>query len=146
MIRPLHYLFLFALILAACSPIQAQRGQIVSDEQLEKIVVGTTAKPEVLAMVGTPTTKGTFDENRWFYVGEDTKQSGIHHPKTLDRRVVAIIFDDLGVVTDKRVLNLDDGQDVAMNENKTEVLSKELNILQQLIGNVGRFSGKEGAK
>ncbi|HCM83605.1 MAG TPA: outer membrane protein assembly factor BamE [Alphaproteobacteria bacterium] len=136
------YIILIGL-LAACSPIQSQRGQLVSDEELTQIKTGETAKPEVIALLGTPTNISAFDENQWYYIGEDTKQIGVNHPETVTRRVVSLKFDETGVLSEKSVLGKEDGQEVVMHPGATRVLSKEQNVLQQLIGNVGRFS-KEG--
>lgn len=131
------------LVMAACSPIQAQRGQLVTDEELAQIKTGETAKPEVISTLGTPTSISAFDENQWYYIGEDTKQSGVYNAETVTRRVVSLKFDEAGVLSDKKILGKDDGQDVAMRPGTTRVLSKEPTVIQQLIGNVGRFS-KEG--
>lgn len=141
--KHLIYITLLAA-LVACSPIQAQRGQLVTDEELADIKVGETAKPEVLALLGTPTNVSAFDADQWYYIGEDTKQSGVYLPKTVTRRVVSLKFDEAGLVKDKSVLGLEDGQEVAMKDGATKVLSKEPNVVQQLIGNVGRFSNDGG--
>jgi len=142
-----NYLLVLGLIMAAaCTPIQAQRGQIVSDDQLTHLIVGTTAKPEILAAIGTPTTVDAFDDKLWYYVGEDTKQVGIHPPSVTDRRVVALTFDENGVLQDKKVLGKDAAQQVAMAPGATKVTGQEPTVVQQLIGNVGRFEDSGTAK
>lgn len=132
---------MLALGVAACTPIQAQRGQLVTDDQLAQLKIGETAKAEVTAMLGTPTTVAAFDDKQWYYIGEDTKQIGIHPPIIEDRRIVALKFDDNGTLVDKRILSAADAQQIAMRAGATKVTGQEPNILQQLIGNVGRFSG-----
>jgi len=139
-------LFAAVIALAACTPIQAQRGQMVTDDQLSHLIVGTTAKPEIVAAIGTPTTVDSFDDKRWYYVGEDTKQIGIHPPSVTNRRVVALQFDENGTLTDKKILGKEDAQPVAMAPGATKVVGKEPTVVQQLIGNVGRFSNSEGDK
>jgi outer membrane protein assembly factor BamE (lipoprotein component of BamABCDE complex) len=128
------------MVAAACSPIQAQRGQMVTDEEIDQVKIGTTAKPEVVALLGTPTSVSAFDDNQWYYIGEDTKQIGIHPSRTVNRRILALKFDETGVVAEKSILGLEDGETVSMKDGSTRVLSKEPNVLQQLVGNVGRFS------
>ncbi len=138
-----RYFCMLLIALTACTPIQAQRGQVVTDDQLSHLVVGTTAKPEITAAIGTPTMVDSFDDKIWYYVGEDTKQIGIHPPIVVDRRVVALNFDDNGTLTDKKVLSKDDGQKIAMAPGVTRVIGNEPTVVQQLIGNVGRFSGDD---
>ena len=49
-----------------------------------------------------------------------------------------ITFDDAGNVAGVRTLGLEDGQEVAMNRNETPTRGRELTIIEQLLGNVGR--------
>jgi len=146
MMRFHKFLFTAVIALAACTPIQAQRGQMVTDDQLSHLIVGTTAKPEIVAAIGTPTTMDSFDDKRWYYIGEDTKQIGIHPPSVTNRRVVALQFDENGTLTDKKILGKEDAQPVAMAPGATKVVGKEPTVVQQLIGNVGRFSNSEADK
>ena len=133
----------FALVfclLAACTPIQAQRGQIVSDDEIKQLNVGTTAKAEVTALLGSPTTTDPFDDSQWYYIGEDTKQIGIHPPMVVVRRVLSLKFDANGTLTDEKILSEKDAQKIASAPGQTVVVGKEPTVVQQLIGNVGRFN------
>jgi len=141
MMRFHKFLFAAVITLAACTPIQAQRGQMVTDDQLSHLIVGTTAKPEIVAAIGTPTTVDSFDDKRWYYIGEDTKQIGIHPPSVTNRRIVALQFDENGTLTNKQILGKEAAQQVTMAPGATKVVGKEPTVVQQLIGNVGRFSG-----
>lgn len=140
MFSAMRRLLLLALVLSACTPIEATRGQLVTDEELNQLKVGTTAKAEVIALLGTPTTVATFNDKQWYYIGEDTKQIGIHPPVPTKRRIVALTFDDAGTLIDEKILGKDDAQKVAMAPGETKVIGTERTIVQQLIGNVGRFN------
>jgi outer membrane protein assembly factor BamE (lipoprotein component of BamABCDE complex) len=133
-------LIIAILLLAACTPIEAQRGQIVTDQEISQLKIGTTAKPEVTALLGTPTTVDPFDDKLWYYMGEDTKQIGIHPPVPTQRRVLALRFDDSGTLVEQKLLTKDDGQQIAMAPGETPVVTAQRTMVQQLIGNVGRFS------
>lgn len=133
------------LALSACTAIQAQRGQIIPDEQLAQLKIGTTSKAEVLALIGTPTSVSAFDDMQWYYIGEDTKQIGIHPAIPVVRRVVSLKFDTKGTLTDEHVLSKEDGEKIAMRPSTTQVMGEEPTLVQQLIGNVGRFSGSGDA-
>lgn len=54
------------------------------------------------------------------------------------RSVTEITFNDAGLVSEVRTLGLDDGQRVAMNTRETPTRGRQLTILEQLLGNVGR--------
>ena len=60
----------------------------------------------------------------------------------LSRVVLVTLQDDcrlIGFVTNPR-FELEDGQEVAMVERETPTRGKELSLLQQLFGNLGRFN------
>jgi outer membrane protein assembly factor BamE (lipoprotein component of BamABCDE complex) len=127
-------------LFSACSPIQAQRGQFVTDIEYNAIKTGVTTMPELLATLGTPTSRPAFDDNVWIYIGEFTEEIGINTPKTTGRRVVRITFDENGIVSQKTELDENANKKIAMTPGATKVVSKEPNIIQQLFGNIGRFS------
>ena len=54
------------------------------------------------------------------------------------RTVTEITFNDAGQVAEVRTLGLDDGQQIAMNGRETPTRGRQLTILEQLLGNVGR--------
>ena len=57
----------------------------------------------------------------------------------LDRSVLALDFDERGILISARQLNLEDGIDVAIAQRATPTKGREYNLLEQLIGNIGRF-------
>ncbi|MDQ2803930.1 MAG: outer membrane protein assembly factor BamE, partial [Pseudomonadota bacterium] len=60
--------FLAALLLGSCSffaqPLQP-RGDRVDGDQIRQLKPGTTTESETTALLGSPTGKGTFDQNTW---------------------------------------------------------------------------------
>ena len=52
-------------------------------------------------------------------------------------------FDKKGVVQQVERLDKQDGRDVQVVDRKTPTRGKELTVLEQLLGNVGKFSGPE---
>jgi len=57
--------------------------------------------------------------------------------------VVAIDFDKDGVVRDLRRRSLADGEPIQPNPNATPAPGREFSLLEQLIGNFGKFSTKD---
>lgn len=130
----------FLLACAACTPIQAQRGQYITDAEMSQLKPGTTAKAEVTALLGTPTTTSPFDAKQWYYIGEETKQIGVNLATPTARRILALTFDDSGTLVKQSVLGLEAAQNIPMRPGATRVIGKEPGLIQQLIGNVGRFN------
>ena len=49
------------IVLNACSPVTAQRGNMLDDTQLPKVVAGESTMRDVLQTFGSPTAQSTFD-------------------------------------------------------------------------------------
>jgi outer membrane protein assembly factor BamE (lipoprotein component of BamABCDE complex) len=94
----------------------------------------------VAEVLGTPSTISAFGDPTWYYVSYRTETVAFFSPKEVERTVLAIDFDERGTVKGVRTLGLEDGQAVSFAERETPTAGKELNLLQQFLGNVGRFS------
>jgi outer membrane protein assembly factor BamE (lipoprotein component of BamABCDE complex) len=130
-----------ALVLGACSPRVAVRGNLPRDEQLAKITVGEQNRNEVAEILGTPSTLGTFDDKVWYYISRKTEKFAFLEETIVDQQVIAIYFDDKNVVQAIYRYDKDDLRQVGMVDRTTPTAGKELSVLEQLIGNLGRFGG-----
>ena len=128
--------------LAACSPTQATRGNIVEDYRMAEIVPGVSTRTSVLQSLGSPTTEAPFDENVWYYIGQKTEKTGIFDPKVVDRKVVVVAFSNEGIVQTIEEVKADQ-IDVPHVRRKTPTSGNEITVLQQLLGNVGRFNKQQ---
>ncbi len=121
-----------------------QRGNHVEIDQLKQLVPGTSTRADVMALVGSPTAKATFDDNTWLYIGEVTRPVIGGTQAVLDQQVVVLTFDDKGVLRVVNKKTADDAWPVAMASGATPSPGSEANIMQQLLGNVGRFNPVSG--
>jgi outer membrane protein assembly factor BamE (lipoprotein component of BamABCDE complex) len=129
----------FLLGLGACTPTQATRGNIVEDFRIAEIIPGVSGRTNVLKSLGSPTTTAPFDENVWYYIGQKTEKTGIFDPKVVDKKIVVVAFNADGIVDS--IEKVDAGQiDVPTVRRKTPTSGNEITVMQQLIGNVGRFN------
>ena len=132
------------LLMAACTPTVSQRGNMVDDDRLQQLKIGTTSRIEVLELLGTPTTQGTFDDKTWYYIGQHVEQTGVFAPDVKSQRVVKLNFDPVtGTLQDIKVLGLDDAKEVATIDRETPTKGKELTFLQQMLGNLGKFAAPD---
>jgi outer membrane protein assembly factor BamE (lipoprotein component of BamABCDE complex) len=124
---------------AACAPIVGNHGFQVVDVNPKDVVVGTDTKSTVLAQLGSPSAVSTFEDNIWYYISQTTERYTYNRPQVAQRSVTAITFNEADdTVTEVRNLGLEDGQQLAMNERETPTRGRQLTILEQLLGNVGR--------
>lgn len=135
-----------AAALGGCQTSIDVRGFVPDDESLSRIQVGQQSKDDVRDLLGTPSTVGLFGDETWLYISRRTATYAFLEPKILEQKVVAILFDEAGSVSDVRKLELSDGKVVEHVARVTPSPGKELSFLEQLLGNVGRFNkGGKGA-
>lgn len=125
---------------AACAPMVDTRGNLPSAERLSKITPGVQTRDEIAGLLGTPSNTSPFGEEVWYYVSSRTETVAFFAPKEVERTVVAVHFDDRGVVREVRSYGLAEGQPVDPVDRVTPTAGNEMNVLQQILGNVGRFS------
>ena len=124
---------------AACAPVVGQNGFQAIDAKPADIVAGTDTRETVLTRLGTPSTTSTFERDSiWYYISQTTETYTYTRPQVTQRTVTEITFDDAGEVAAVRTLGLEDGQQIAMNGRETPTRGRQLTILEQLLGNVGR--------
>ena len=104
------------------------------------------AVEEVSRLLGSPSTVGTFDQERWFYVSQRNEVMSFYKADITKQDVVAIDFDGSGVVSDVHTHGLELAQAVQPDPNKTRTLGNELTFVQQVLGNIGRFNTTPSAR
>jgi outer membrane protein assembly factor BamE (lipoprotein component of BamABCDE complex) len=125
---------------AACAPIKETRGYVPDDVLLGELKPGVHDRNSVASLLGSPSSVATFDSATWYYITSRTEQLAFFAEEVVDQQVVAIDFDDKGVLTGVRRFSLEDANDIQLVERKTPSRGKELTLLQQIFGNIGRFS------
>jgi len=129
--------------LSACTPRITTHGYVPDPEALSRIQPGVHNEIEVAQFLGTPSTVAEFGQPTWLYITERTEAYAFLEPEVVDQRVVAIAFNDQGIVTEVDQYILEDGYLVDPVTRTTPTYGKELGLLEQLIGNIGRFAGQE---
>jgi len=125
--------------LSACSPITSYSGFQAIDSDPKDVAVGTDTKSTVRAKLGSPSVQSTFDPNVWFYVNQVKERVAFRRPKVTQRNVTAIAFNkDTEMVETVNVYTLKDGKVIAYNDRETPTRGREMTVLEQLLGSVGR--------
>ncbi len=116
------------------------RGNKVDPELLTQLVPGTSTRADVTSLIGSPTAHATFDDNTWIYIGEVTKPVIGGTQDIKDQEVVVLTFDQGGVLRSIDKKSQADSEPVAVVSRTTPSPGNNASVLQQLLGNVGRFS------
>lgn len=131
------------LLLTACAPlikpVISHRGYVPDEAQLSALKVGEDTKTSIVGQLGTPSAEANFDGDTWYYISTEQKSFLFNRPKITKEKVVAIRFDENSVVSEINRYGLKDHRVVNYVKRETPTRGKELSLLQQLLGNVGRI-------
>jgi outer membrane protein assembly factor BamE (lipoprotein component of BamABCDE complex) len=132
---------LAAGVIAACSPISDERGYVATPGVMDRLEVANQSREDVLRLLGSPSTVSTFNDKTWYYIHQKQEQFAFFGIDTTEQSVVAISFNDQGRIASIKNYAMKDGREIAMVSRKTPTYGKELSVMDQIMGNVGRFSG-----
>jgi outer membrane protein assembly factor BamE (lipoprotein component of BamABCDE complex) len=136
-----------SVLLGGCQAKILQHGNVPDEDEVVQIQPGQDDKTRVEQLLGSPSTTGNFGEDVWYYISKRTSQTAFFEPDTIDQGVVAISFDQQSIVQDIKVYDQTDGRLVAMVDRVTPTHGNEMSFIQQMLGNLGRFSpGENGPK
>lgn len=130
--------------LTACAPIVSSHGFTAINATPAEVKVAEDTKSTVLERLGSPSAVSTFDPNTWFYMSQSVQRLAFHRPRVTKRDVVAVSFDEAEKVKSVNTYTLSDGKVIAWNGRETPTRGRQLTILEQLLGTVGRTAGALG--
>ncbi len=129
--------------LDACAPIVRIHGQDWREFDVADIKIGEDNQETVSELLGSPAATGIADDSVWIYLSKRTETRIARSPRVLDQRVVAIGFDATGQVDWVAEYGLENRRLVPLVERETPTAGREFSLLQQLLGNVGRFEAAQ---
>jgi outer membrane protein assembly factor BamE (lipoprotein component of BamABCDE complex) len=138
--------FAVPLMLAGCTPIVANRGNMLDEERIEQVKVASSSKNDVFEALGSPSVVSTFDDNTWYYMGQRTEREAFFQPEITDRKLIAVEFDDTDHVKSIDRVGLEQAVDIVPLEQTTPAVGRDITFMEQLIGNIGRPSSKKKKK
>lgn len=145
MTRKNHILIALCLLISACSPTMATRGNYLEDEQLKTIQIGVSSQDEVAKKLGTPTSVDPFDKSQWFYIGEKTATEAFFDPEIQARRVIVMKFDENGLLKSADEVDEKSGKRIEIVNKSTPAPGREMNAFEQFMDNLGKFNGSGGS-
>ena len=132
-------LILCCIAMAGCTFQTKHRGYVFPDD-LESRIASIKTTTQLEQEIGSPQVKTVHGETVWVYYGADENYHG-PLPQTYDNRTVLLVWVRGGVITKTQILRDDDLPDVKIDSDETEIPAAiELNALQELFNNIGRFS------
>ncbi len=132
------------LLTAGCTADINVRGNAVNQEKLTQIQPGVQDRGAVRELLGSPTNVATFDNETWYYITQRDHTIAFSKARPLSREVIAISFNGAGRVAKVKKYSLADGRKIEPVDRKTPTPGQEFGLIEQLIGNFGRFEQPGG--
>jgi outer membrane protein assembly factor BamE (lipoprotein component of BamABCDE complex) len=92
--------------------------------------------------IGSPTTVAPFDDNTWYYIGQKTEKRGILDEDVIEEKIVVVTFNQQGQLIEVKQAE-NEHEDIPYVRRKTPTSGNEVTVLQQLMGNLGKFNPEE---
>ncbi|WP_204114063.1 outer membrane protein assembly factor BamE [Shimia biformata] len=127
------------LAVAACTTQYRNHGYVPTDDELSEIRLGVDTRDSVTEALGTPTAGGVLDDSGFYYVRSKVKHFGARRPEVVERQLVAISFNNRGVVEGVQRFSLQDGLVVPLSKRVTDNGLENENFLKQMLQNLGNF-------
>lgn len=128
---------LAALLLAACSATTLKHGSQLNQTDLQQVQPGM-GEESVRMALGTPSTTSAMPGgNAYYYISSTTKQSAFFNPEEVDRRVVAVYFNQTGSVEKVANYGLRDGQVVDFAKGETPAHLRDKSFISRFFRGVG---------
>ena len=125
--------------LVACATVVRNHGYVPEEAALAEVQVGVDTRETVAQKIGRPSAQGLLNDVGWFYVQSRFEHVGPRAPKEVDRQVLAVTFNDRGVVDNIGRYGLEDGRVVELSRRVTETNVKGIGIIRALLANFGRI-------
>jgi outer membrane protein assembly factor BamE (lipoprotein component of BamABCDE complex) len=128
-----------ATVAGGCRATRDFHGYVPDQALPTDVQPNVDTRTTVLARLGSPSTTSVFDDKLWVYMASTRELLAFYYPKVVQREIVAIQFGDDDVVSDVLVYDLNDGRTISYNSRVTPTRGRELGILEQLFGTLGRL-------
>lgn len=130
----------FSLSLTACAKNEITTGYSFDEAALNKLIQESSGKSRVQSLMGTPSAKSNFGQDTWYYIQRDYENTAFFKPDLTKQTVIAIHFDDKDEVVSVKKYTEQNARKFAYDKNTTPTEGHDLSVIEQLLGNFGRFN------
>ena len=134
-------LILSIILLASCSlnKIVQHHGVHNLEKKQEKLKINQTNKNEILALIGPPSTKSTFDNDVYIYIERKTsgsKLTKLGKKKLIKNDVLVLEVDNKGILLTKNFYNKNDMKKLNFDENITGINYSKKSFIYNFLSSV----------
>ncbi|ARE81794.1 SmpA/OmlA family protein [Roseovarius sp. EC-HK134] len=132
------------MVVTGCAATYRNHGYVPPEEDLQNLVVGVDSRATVDDVIGPPSLSGVLADGNYYYVRSRVREYGMFRPQVVERRVLAISFNDNDTIANIEEFGLEDGQVVPLARRVTDSSVVSNGFLRQLLSNIGNINPVEG--
>ena len=123
--RKLFIFFIISLFISACTlkKVEKHHGVHFLNKKQEKLTINQSNKNDILRLLGSPSTKSTFDNDLWIYIERKTDNSSLSKfgsERITVNNVLLLEISNTGLLEKKEFLDLTNMQELKFTEKITE--------------------------
>tara|TARA_B100000787_G_C16040282_1_gene226646 strand:- start:170 stop:634 length:465 start_codon:yes stop_codon:yes gene_type:complete len=123
--KNINLILIITLFFSACNlkKVEDIHGVRFLNKKQEKLIINKSNTNDILLLLGSPSTKSTFDNNLWIYIERKTDNSSLvkfGKEKIVANNVLILEINSMGLLEKKEFLDLNNMEDVKFSELKTK--------------------------
>tara|TARA_B100001996_G_scaffold120317_1_gene91019 strand:- start:17 stop:478 length:462 start_codon:yes stop_codon:yes gene_type:complete len=109
------------------------------DKKHKILILNSSNKNDILSKLGPPSTESSFDNDLWIYIErKETKSSMVTlgRKKLIVNNVLILEINDMGILVEKKFLNIDDMQKINFTKKQTNVISSKDSFVYEFLSSL----------
>lgn len=131
-----HFIFIFTVILASCSPTIQNNGLSELKFNKIKIEIGKTSKKDLIDKYGPPFFESVFNKNVIYYVSHKTSYKLLDKSKTKKLLLYEIILNDKNIVKNFQKFSEKDTVNISVSDKNSDKDKGAVFIFKEILNNM----------
>ena len=132
---------LLLILLTGCklNAVKNTHGVVNLAKKEKKITIGSTNKNDVAKILGSPSTKGTFDNSVWIYIERiRTKGSLLKFGRNVTKtnNVLVLTYNKYGILEKKEFYDINKSNNVQFVKKETQSTSKQQDFIYSFLSSI----------
>lgn len=143
-IKNISLIFVISVVFLASSCVKNELngGYVTEYSNYDQIKKGMSKK-DVIDKIGSPSFISTFNGKKWFYVGIKMQQTPFGKAEITKQDTITVTFDKNDAVLSVYKDSSQGGRNIKIAEDITPTEGNDIGVMEQLLGNLGRFNPTE---
>ena len=139
--RKLFIFIIISLFISGCTlkKVEKHHGVHFLNKKQEKLTINQSNKNDILKLLGSPSTKSTFDNDLWIYIEKKTDNSSLTKfgsERIIVNNVLLLEINNMGLLEKKEFLDLANMRELKFTEQTTVKKKKKNTFLYDFLSSM----------